>query len=47
MASSSKATDMRAYRGLKGVRWQALFDAGAQNIKNIAMAAWKNHPLTE
>jgi transposase len=33
------------YRGLKGVRWQALLAAAAQNIKKIEMAAWQNHPL--
>jgi len=33
------------YRGLKGVRWQALLAAAAQNIKKIAMAAWQKHPM--
>jgi len=33
------------YRGLKGVRWQALLAAAAQKVKKIAMAAWQKHPL--
>jgi hypothetical protein len=32
------------YRGLKGVKWQALLAASARNIKKIAMALWKTRP---
>lgn len=32
------------FRGLKGVTWQALLAATAQNIKKIAMVLWKDHP---